>query len=296
MSLENVGKVLEGLKRHAPSFRGLHLAGGEPLLKPDLCIEVIRLARELRVPLDYLETNAFWASDDGTAEALLARLKEAGLPAVLISASPFHLEFIPFERTERAVRTALRVFGPEGVYIFTNVFYTQFSVLGIKERLSFHDYLRIVGERQAGQIIASGYSLIPGGRAPYHLGFLYPKSPAESFVGQGCRAELSSGFHVHVDNQGNYITGFCAGISMGNGFDLDGLFSGIDLRLRPVLRMLVQRGPYELFRFARREFDYEEDPGGYIAKCHLCLDVRRHLVERTSSFKELAPRSFYENL
>ena len=60
--------------------------------------------------------------------------------------------------------------------------------------------------------------------------------------------------------------------------------------------MLVQRGPNELFEFARREYGYEENPEGYIAKCHLCLDVRRHLVRKTSSFAELAPREFYENL
>ncbi len=34
---------------------------------------------------------------------------------------------------------------------------------------------------------------------------------------------------------------------------------------------------------------------GHTGKCHLCMDVRRHLV-KTGEFKELRPQEFYENL
>jgi hypothetical protein len=36
-------------------------------------------------------------------------------------------------------------------------------------------------------------------------------------------------------------------------------------------------------------------PDGYAGKCHLCVDVRRHLVRR-GGFPELRPAAFYENI
>ena len=39
---------------------------------------------------------------------------------------------------------------------------------------------------------------------------------------------------------------------------------------------------------------YQERPEGYVSPCHLCLDIRRHLVER--DFEELNPREFYRQL
>jgi len=40
---------------------------------------------------------------------------------------------------------------------------------------------------------------------------------------------------------------------------------------------------------------YGERCFDYVSKCHLCLDIRRHLA-RTGEFPELAPRAFYEHL
>jgi hypothetical protein len=41
------------------------------------------------------------------------------------------------------------------------------------------------------------------------------------------------------------------------------------------------------------DYGYEELPDGYAGKCHLCVDVRRHLVEH-GEFAELRPRAFYD--
>ena len=50
----------------------------------------------------------------------------------------------------------------------------------------------------------------------------------------------------------------------------------------------------ELYQLGR-EFGYQEREEGYISKCHLCVDIRRHLA-RSGEFKELRPRQFYEHL
>lgn len=64
---------------------------------------------------------------------------------------------------------------------------------------------------------------------------------------------------------------------------------------RPILGALVT-GRGELYRFAVEEFGYEEAPDGYISKCHLCVDIRKHIAQRTGEFKEIRPREFYSRL
>lgn len=49
-----------------------------------------------------------------------------------------------------------------------------------------------------------------------------------------------------------------------------------------------------LTHFAIRDFGYEEKSGGYISRCHLCLDIRKHLAKE--GFEELAPNEFYSHL
>ena len=48
-------------------------------------------------------------------------------------------------------------------------------------------------------------------------------------------------------------------------------------------------------QLAQAEHGYEPLAEGYTGKCHLCVDVRRHLI-KTGEFKELRPQEFYENL
>ena len=51
-----------------------------------------------------------------------------------------------------------------------------------------------------------------------------------------------------------------------------------------------------LYEFSVKEFGYQELSEGYISKCHFCIDMRKHIVQRTDEFKELNPREFYYQL
>jgi hypothetical protein len=288
--------ILKELGKQRRFLTGIHIAGGEPFLKPDLVEFIVRKAIELDVPLDYVETNAFWCWNDERTEETFHRLKKAGLRAVLVSASPFHLEFVPMERTRRAVRIGRKVFGAHGVVIFTDFFYEQLHEVDPRHELPLEDYIEAMGQERASLAFASEYSLIPNGRAATQLVHLYERHPASYFFGDTCAAELSSPHHIHIDLYGNYIAGLCAGISLGDGRDLDALYSGINLDEVPVLERLIRGGVEALFGWAVEEFGYEENPGGYIAKCHLCLDIRTHLAKAGSGFQELAPLDFYKNL
>ncbi|NIV37308.1 MAG: 4Fe-4S cluster-binding domain-containing protein, partial [Anaerolineae bacterium] len=89
---------------------GVHFTGGEPFLNFELLLRLTAMAKGLGIPTTFVETNGFWARDDEPAREKLLALRDAGLDGILISANPFILEQVPFERTERAARFGREVF------------------------------------------------------------------------------------------------------------------------------------------------------------------------------------------
>lgn len=269
---------------------GLHFTGGEPFLNFKLLVKAVRMASELRIPSLFVETNCFWCTEDELVRDRFLELKDAGLNGILISVNPFVVEHVPFERIDRAVRIGREVFGAN-VIVYQEVFYDQFKVLGVRGTLQFEEYLRMAGFE--GLLLAE---LLPMGRACYKLGNLFRRYPARYFFGESCVRELTRGWHVHVDNYCNYIPGYCAGLSLGDARRLRSICEeGIDLEEHPILGFLA-RDIRELFEFSVREFGYKERREGYVSKCHLCLDIRRHIALQTNEFKELKPREFYFHL
>lgn len=268
---------------------GLHFTGGEPFLKFDLLLRSVELASDLGIPSTFVETNCFWCSDDERTREKLRTLKEAGLRGTLISVNPFYLEHVPFERTKRGIRISREVFG-ENVMVYQLEYYTRFKRLEIEDRISLDDYMELEKED-----LAKNVELFLMGRAAYELGSLYPKNPPDYFFNEPCRPSFLRDWHNHFDNYGNYLPGYCGGISLGDCRDLDELLEeGIDLDRHPVLRFLINQDFEGLFQFAM-DFGYRKLGDGYVSKCHLCLDIRKHLLEE-GEFEELRPKEFYSHL
>ena len=263
---------------------GLHFTGGEPFLNFELLVKAAEMAKELGIPSIFVETNSFWCVDDEAAREKFIRLRDSGLDGVLTSVNPFVLDQVPFERTERAIRIGREVFGQNAI-VYQEVFRDQFERLNIKDALPFEEYLHI---QPNGLTCAE---LLPMGRAVYTLAHLYRKYPAREFFSESCVEELTRGWHIHIDNYSNYMTGYCGGISLGDGREIDSICQGLDLNERPILTALVT-DLKKLLEFGVQQFGYKEHEG-YISKCHLCLDVRKHIAQKTDEFKELRPREFY---
>ncbi len=266
---------------------GLHITGGEPFLNFDLLLKVTGIAHRYKIPSTFVETNCFWCRDDGSTRERLERLKDAGLRGILISVNPFILEKVPFERTERAIRMSEEVFG-ENVMVYQEFFYYQFKKLKIEDTLPFEEYLR-----KAGLGSLSYIELLPMGRAPYKLSRLYRKYPAERFFSESCRRELTRSWHAHVDNYGNYMTGYCGGVSLGDARNIES-HREVNLDEKPILDALVTS--LEKLYWFGKGFGYRELSEGYVSKCHLCVDMRRHIAQQTDEFKELSPAEFYRRL
>jgi hypothetical protein len=269
---------------------GIHFTGGEPFLNFDLLLRAAEIAEGMGLPSTFVETNCSWCVSDEATRDKLQRLKQAGLKGILISVNPFYAEYVPFERTERCIRISEEVFG-RNVVVYQMAYYHRFKRLGIDGKLPLEDYL----EMTQGERLAEHVELFLQGRAACRLREFYPKYPASTFFGEPCRPSFLRNWHNHFDNYGNFIPGYCGGISLGCWENLDALVEeGIDLEAYPVLRYLVAEDVRGLLHFAK-DFGYQEFGGGYLSKCDLCLDIRRFLVTR-GDFEELSPKEFYGHL
>ena len=269
---------------------GLHFTGGEPFLNFELLRQAVEMADELSIPSTFVETNCFWCRDDEVTREKLSLLQEAGLKGILISVNPFYAEYVPFERTERCIRVSRETFGGN-VMVYQLEYYHQFRQLGIRKRLPLEDYIQLVGDERWTESV----ELFLMGRAARQLRAFYPTRPAASFFDQPCQPSFLRNWHNHFDNYGNFMPGYCGGISLGRWQDLDRLEGeGIDLEAHPVLRFLTAEDMEGLFHFAK-DFGYQASRRGYVSKCDLCLDIRKHLVSR-QDFEELNPKAFYEHV
>jgi hypothetical protein len=294
MSPDELRRALEAVTVW-PRPPQVHFTGGEPFLHFPLLLQGVRWAHELGVTC-YVETSASWCIDHDQAVEHFATLHDAGLQAVLISCSPFHAERIPPIRTLRAIRAALEVFGPRGTIVYLPQYVEVIQRFGVERPTPLSRYVEEYGLEGARRVLWQGYGIISGGRSGYRLGHLVPRHPATAFAHANCAGDVLYAHHSHFDLYGDFIPNFCGGLTVGDWHDLPRLLADFQAGRYPALiEVLVQRGPYGLFEWAREQHDYRPLPDGYAGKCHLCVDVRRHLVER-GEFPELRPRGFYEHI
>ncbi len=271
------------------SLDGIHFGGGECSLFFYRLLYAIRSAVRHGVRTDYLETNGGWCVDEQTAMDGFKKLRDAGLPGVLISASLFHLEFILLNVTKTAIKAANPVFG--GVFVWTG------EVLRLMERLPDHDKkyplhesCHLLGIDPTDGSLWNVHSYLnPCGRAARRLSDGLKRHPVEKFEGDACGRTFRSTSHFHIDPHGNLFTGHCPGISVAN---VDNLHPVVDEETSPFFVALCNGGPVEAWK--RHASEFEPDAAGYICKCHFCLELRQHLFEQ-NKFDELRPAEMYRS-
>jgi hypothetical protein len=271
---------------------GLHFTGGEPFLNFDLLCDAVEMAEELNIPSTFVETNCFWAVNDDSTREKLSILKSKGLKGILISVNPFFLEYIPFERTERTVRYGYELFG-QNLIVYQHEYYKRFRSEDISDKMSFDDFLSLEGRTD----FARNTEFFISGRAPYKIQKynIYHRYPAKHFFSQACSPPFIRSWHNHVDNYGNFVPGYCGGISLGSFSELDRFTTdGIELDEYPILKYIISDNFEGLLSFAQ-DYGYKEDKDGYLSKCHLCVDIRKYLVTK-DNFNELQPKEFYQHL
>jgi hypothetical protein len=289
MSLETARKVFAALTRE-PQLYSIHLAGGEATIHLDLLEEIIQLAAQMGIPIEYLETNAHWCTDQQKTKTALERLKKAGLPGLLVSASMFHNEFVPFKRTRLCAEVGREVFGYGNVIVWLPETYKLLSQMPDDGVHSLEEFCQWAGIEDRLDLLPRLYQLIPGGRTCTALRDCYKETPADSLRRHTCLRELTNTTHFHIDLYGQLFTGLCAGLVTAN---VDNLHPEITEQSHPIIWKLCTEGPYGLMQWAKDEYNYQPKDG-YISKCDLCIDVRRCL-HQTENFNELQPTGFYNS-
>jgi hypothetical protein len=294
MSLDDVREAVEATKFWTHAFR-IHLTGGEPFLDFDLLVQATRIVAERGVPL-FAETDASWCTGQADAREKFAALKNAGMDSILISCSPFQSETIPLNRVATAIKAAFEVFGSRNTTVYLPHCIDQIQAFSTDKPVPLDVYIERYGEERAGRMFWDEYGLIGGGRASYRLGHLTKRSGAEAFQGEHCAAEILFPHHSHFDVYGNHISWFCGGLSVGSWRELPEMTKDFhEGKFPSLIRVLVTVGPFGLFQRAEKEYGYVELEEGYTGKCHLCVDLRKHLLP-TGGFPELSPAQFYEML
>ena len=288
MSEELIDKTFAALAEER-SLQGIHLAGGEATMDWGRLEYAIRSAVRHGISIDYLETNGHWCVDEPTATDGFQRLRRAGLPGVLVSASLFHNEFIPLARTKAAIAGAIRVFGLGGLLIWTpDVLQLMERHLDDEKTHTLAESCALIGiDPESGDLWRLHRYLTPGGRAAEKLSAGLATRPAEAFEGDACGPMLDQTAHFHIDPGGRLFTGHCPGIAAA---DVEDLHPKITAESHPIYTTLYGEGPYGLLELV--DGGAFSDDQEFVSKCHLCLEIRKTLAKR-ERFEELRAQGFY---
>jgi hypothetical protein len=269
----------------------IHFAGGEPTLNPPLLLKAIRLAAARGIRMSYVETNGFFGTSVERARELFLPLREAGLPAVLLSVSPYHNEGMPLRHTLNALEAALEVFGEDGVFPWLGHFLPMIAKMDPETPHELSEFLEANGMRRGDGELLRLFPLTPGGRTPEGLGEFFTRRQADFFEGGHCLEMLTGVNHFHIDPHGNLFTGHCPGIVSGR---LPDLHAPKHPERHPVFVALATGGPHALMETARKACGFEPDAAGYISPCDLCFQVRKALSEADPrGWPKLGPAEYY---
>ncbi len=313
--------VLRRVRELGP--RSVHVGGGEPLLDPNTVAMVLEVAAGLDMSVEYVETNSSWFRDLESAREMLVSLKRRGLRTLLISISPFHAAHVPLAKV-KGVLEACRLAGI-GIFPWRMEFLADIEALaarggwmsamtgvemsakpggetgggtgvgkaGEARTYSLEDFEAAFGPGYLERV-PDRYWVRLAGRALDTFGPLKPHWAAAEILARnlgGCRDLLATD-HFHVDLDGNYIPGLCAGLAV----CVEDLGRPLDPRRYPLVTTLAAEGVAGLLALAEREYGFVPSDQGYLGACDLCETLRRFLViDAGVDSSELRPREFYQH-
>ncbi len=294
-------KIAKKCFNKAKSFGAdaLHIGGGEPMLALEKLELVLEAAEESGITIDYVETNSSWFKDEKSACEILESLHDKGLNTLLISISPFHVEYIPFFKVVGVMKACEMV----GISIFPWIesFIHDLMKFDTKRPIKFEKLVEKFGDSYLSKI-KQKYWIHSGGRAINTFRSTYIKKSAEQIIDEvpsSCARELSDTSHFHMDLYQIYIPGLCAGLSIelkdiGQPVTGSSGINGINGDQYPIINCLVNDGIKGLYKFAKEKINYYPIRKAYSHKCDLCNEIRMSLYQQGLGNSELKPDGYYK--
>ena len=266
--------------------RSVHIGGGEPFLDFDGLTEFVQTVSKAGITVEYIETNAYWATDERQIENRLRVLARAGADTLCISIDPFHAEYVPVKRPLFLAEICRR-FG-FGYFLWQDRFLPVLSRVDSGKTHSRAELERLISLDYILET-ARSYGVNMGGRAVnIEAEYAAPKPVASVADSKPCDGLLSGG-HFHVDLYGRYIPPGCTGIAI----PLNEAVSGIPDGKYPAFEALLSGGTAGLLQYAQAlGFDADNE---YPSGCALCFHIRRWLCENAPS-QELDAEHYAESL
>jgi hypothetical protein len=302
MPVETCLAAWRSLKVLAGDEARVHLTGGEPFLYPEHLFAILKEGKERGLgPVDLVETNGFWATDDRRVKDWLGILLASDVRRLKISVDPFHQEYVDIEPVRRLAAIAKERFGPERVLVRWEKYLADF-----KSQIS---NCRLPAERD--RIYVDAYREYPfrlTGRAAGHLAqliidnglWMIKKESSDSashhqssFINHPCLSGFLGAKGVHIDPYGNVFNGTCSGIILGNvnQTPLDEMWRAFHPRQNGLIQLLCESGPGGLLEKAET-LGYAA-LSAYAGKCHLCTHLRQFLFEKHAEPSVLGPADCY---
>lgn len=288
MTADEAVRLWGELVSASPHGCRVHLTGGEPFGNWELLIEVCRRAKAAGLgPLDKIETNAFWATDEKLIRDRLTELDKAGMIRLCISADPYHQQFVPISNCRMAAEVAEDVLGVNRVQVrWLDWLTSGYDTAGLDTAELAKIFARYAGSNRERL----------NGRAVQELTDYFQHKSHNDFADKPCREALLRSKYVHVGPGGVIMPGTCAGIMLGvaDNQSVEEIWQDVakNWPRRPVLSTLSCKGPVGLLDLAEAA-GFLPDGSGYASKCHLCWDIRRHMVGADTAGDELAPEWMY---
>lgn len=256
--------------------RVIHIAGGECMMVWADLVDVLFRAQAAGAGPHFVETNCSFATDDSIVSERLDVLQHAGVSGILMSACPFHQEFVPAENVLRVRRQAWERFGRENVWCSDAPDETIRSYVGVSaDDARLREHVR----RSPPMMVGTAHRELRRFLDTYPTDSVPPgRGWRSAHTGASCAAEFEADtiWEIHIDPYDNIQTN--CGVILGNARTDDpvALMKNGPENANAVARLLADGGPAALAAFARDEFGYTI-PERVVSKCDLCYSVRQFL-------------------
>ena len=105
INLELIKRTIDDLGTIDQVGKNIGIVGGEPLLFPVQCVELLKYANKKCFQVS-ITTNGFWGSSKKSAVRILNKLIDAGLGKIEISIDVFHQKYVPVTNIQNIIEAS----------------------------------------------------------------------------------------------------------------------------------------------------------------------------------------------